>query len=461
METGDVSAGSGTGIRVRRMGRAMWALAGAIAFLALSLMLTWHWRDRDAFAQHDVLFDTDTKSRLGCYADGWVGHGRNTIHPNLCNLVNPPIRALSTVLSPAPERLAMRQHLALWVSPLAAAATLFCLTMTAGRWGARRGQRLLLGLTFCAAFTTLFFASVPDHFALGALTLAIALWLFTDRLAGGPVRWLAWSSAGWFATSITVTNLLPLVALFLLANWRRMGPGRALAGAGALMVLSVATAYGSAVLLNLGYGIHGVEVLMPNEGTGPHKAAPLAELASFPLRVLQSFAPGTYDVLPNALSLREPHHYAVQFEFGTTRTPGVAGWLLAGLLAFTVALRWRRGGTDRTMLLGLAGAVLFHGVLHARLGTDYFLYSFHWAEPLVLLLMLPERGHSPAQTQAAAARPVWRRLHAGLLAALVIALALNSGAVLRAVDADLARHWRPWTEADGTPATGPAPETRP
>ena len=43
METGDVSAGSGTGIRVRRMGRAMWALAGAIAFLALSLMLTTGW----------------------------------------------------------------------------------------------------------------------------------------------------------------------------------------------------------------------------------------------------------------------------------------------------------------------------------------------------------------------------------------------------------------------------------
>ncbi|MBP6898895.1 MAG: hypothetical protein KBC73_02340 [Burkholderiaceae bacterium] len=418
-----------------------WALSGAFAFLALAVAMTLHWSNRGVFDQHDVLFDTDTKSRLGCYANGWVGHGRNTVHPNLCNLVNPPIRGLAILVSDGPDRRTVRERLALWVSPLAGAASLFLLMMAAARWGAGRHQQVLLGLTLAASFTTLLFASVPDHFALGGLTLAIALLLFTDRLAGGAPRLWAWTIAGWFAASITLTNLLPLVALFFLANLRQLGAWRATTRALVLGAFAVVTAFGSAVVLNLGYDIHGLDIFMPHHGTGPRKAEPLMELVRFPLQVLQSFAPSGYEIVPNALSLREPHHYRIQLDFLGHHVPGPAGWLLALVLVPCMALRWRTNVQERTMVIGLAAAVFFHGFLHARIGNDYFLYSFHWAAPLVLMLMLPER--------VSASVPGVRLLHLGLMVLLVIGLALNSARMLRAIDRDLGERWMPLTEHAG------------
>lgn len=419
-----------------------WAAVGALLFLLLALALTLHWDRRRVFDQHDVLFDTDTKSRLGCYAHGWVGHGRNTVHPNLCNLVNPPIRALS-MLAPAPERLALRERMALWVSPMAGAVSLFCALMALARVGVRGLQRALLGAVLAIGFGPLFFSSMPDHFALGAMTIAIALWLFCDRVMGGPARRVAWLLTGWLTASITLTNLVPVVALFLLAGWHAGGAGRgaraagvAIADAVLLGLMAVLTAYGSAWVLNLGYGIHGLDVFLPTQGGGPYKDDVSGELLRYPLRVLGSFAPSGYDLVPNALSLREGHHYEIQFEMGTYPLPAPAGWLMGALLLLAVTLRWRQRGAQRVVLLGLLMVLVFHGLLHARIGNDYFLYSSHWAVATVLLLALPERDESRRFAQ----------LHLLLLALLAAALLVNTATLLKRIDVDLNRHRLPWTE---------------
>lgn len=434
--------------RRAREGRWTWALALAatLAFLAAALVLAWHWDQRQVHQQHDVLFDTDTKSRLGCYANGWAGHGRNTVHPNLCNFVNPPIRALAQ-LSPPEQRLAQRERLALWVSPLAGALTLGLLLLALRRGGVGLGQSLLLGGVLAASFSQLLFSSVPDHFALGGLTLALALWLFSDSLAGGPPRRAAWLAVAWLAAGITLTNLIPVAGLHLLALWRRAGATRALRDTVVLGLVAVLGTYASALVLNLGYGLHGYEILLPKDGAGPIKTDPAGTLLGFPLRVLQSFAPAGYEVVANPLSLREPHHYAVQFDLARQILPSAAGWLLGGLVLACAVLRWRQGGTQPVLLLGLAGVVLFNGLLHARIGSDYFLYSSHWMAATVMLLALPGQEG-----------PAWgRRLHAGLLGLLVLALAANSIQLLRALDADLLRHWRPMTEQPAAEAAAQEP----
>lgn len=417
------------GVRTR-----VWALVATLIFLVTALAMAWHWDQRKVHQQHDVLFDTDTKSRLGCFANGWGGHGRNTVHPNLCNFVNPPIRALAQ-LSPPGQRPAQRERLALWVAPLAGALTLGVMLLALRRGGVGSGQSLLLGGVLAASFSHLLFSSVPDHFALGGLSLTLALWLFTDSLAGGPPRRSAWLAVAWLAAGITLTNLIPVAGLHLLARWRSRGAATALWTSAALVAVVVPATYASALLLNLGYGLHGYEILLPTDGAGPIKSDPAHALLSFPLRVLQSFAPAGYEVTANPLSLREPHHYAIQFDLARQALPSLAGWLLGALVLACVVLRWRQEGPQRTLLLGLVGLVLFNGLLHALIGSDYFLYSSHWTVATVLMLALPG-------PELAAGL---RRLHAGLLGLLVLALAANSAQLFRALDADLLLHWQPMT----------------
>lgn len=411
------------------------SIAAAIAFFILACALTSNWDRRDVFAQHDVLFDTDTKSRLDCYANGWVGHGRNTVHPNLCNFVNPPIRALAALLGSAEGSLALREYLALSVSPLAGALALLLVLLTLKRSAVGMGQAMLLGAVFAASFSHLLFSSLPDHFALGGLTLALALWLFFDRMEGGASRQGSWLFVAWLAAGVTLTNLIPVLWLHLLASWRVRGVRLALPSTFFLAVLAVGGTFASAMVLNLGYGLQGYEMFLPN-GAGPLRDDPLNALVSFPIRVLQSFAPNEYELIPNLLSLREPHHYDIQFDLGRQVLPSLAGWLVGALMATCFVMRWHLGGVQRWTLIGLAGVVLFNGVLHARIGSDYFLYSSHWVEAVVLMLALPN-GAWP---------PLVRRVHIGLLGLIGITMAFNSATLMLKVDADLQRNWHSLTD---------------
>ncbi|MCV2356932.1 hypothetical protein LNV09_22550 [Paucibacter sp. B2R-40] len=419
----------------------MISIAAAVAFFILTFAITSHWERRDVFAQHDVLFDTDTKSRLDCYANGWAGHGRNTVHPNLCNFVNPPIRALASLLGSTEGRLSQRELLALFVSPLAGALTLLIVMLTLVRSTVGPEQVLLLGVVLAASFSQLLFSSLPDHFALGGLTLALALYLFVDRLEGGPPRRWAWLFAAWLTAGVTFTNLFPVLGLHLLACWRIRGAGLALRDTVVLAGLAFGATFASAMLLNLGYGLRGYEMFLAS-GAGPLKSDPLAALLSFPVRILQSFAPTDYELIFNQLSLREPHHYDIQFDLSRNILPSLVGWLLGASMAMCVAMRWRQGGVQRWILLGLVGVVLFNGLLHARIGTDYFLYSSHWMGAAVLVLALPDNVWPP----------LVRRLHIGLLSLIGIAMAYNSATLLLKVDADLQRNWHSLT---GLPASSP------
>lgn len=412
----------------------IWAvfLLGLLLYGTLAL----EWERRGLFDQHNVLFDTDLKSRLECYADGWVGHGRNLQHSNLCNLVNPPVRVIAGLLPGTAGTEDKRSAVARFVAPTAGAAAValtWCSALLLGAPGRRAA--LVTGL-FGLSFSQLLMAGIPDHLALGGFTIALAAWACARSAAARPLPQAAWWGIGWLAAGITITNIAP-VALLYLASRRGDGDGwlRATVRSAGFALLAVALALATSLLLNLGYGITDPAVLYPDTGVGPLKTEPWRELTSFPGRVVQSFAPTGYHLIPNALARREPHHYDVEATLAevpifTAMAP--AALAVALLLAASAASGLRRSGTRTPAALALLAATAFHGVFHARIGSDYFLYATHWT-PLVALL--------PTLPQPPSARG--ERLWSTGIAVVLVLVAANSAWLLYALANELQPLYHP------------------
>lgn len=413
---------------------------GAAALLALIVFflyvgLAHIWDSRGAFGQHDVLFDADVKTRLACFADGWDRDGRNTKHPNLCNLVNPPIRVFAALFSGAEDQAQLRRSLALWVAPLAAALNVALCFLAALRMGASTARAMALALILAGSFSLVLFGSVPDHLALGGMTIALAASAYVNALAGRQCAVWLWHLLGWLAASITVTNVLP-VAMFYGASLIAVREPwlRAVGKTSLLLLLALATAFGSALLLNAGYGIHGMDVFMPRAGVGPLKEFPLQNLLDFPWRVLQSFAPSEYRIIPNGMSSNEPHQYIIQFSmenFSIGQGGQALAWVLLMLIAMAIFQTWRKRSKPRQFMVTMCLAVAFHGVLHARFGSDIFLYSAHWLFPTVLLLADGWGGEDVEADKR------WQRLYTVALWIFALLLAINSAHLVRSMVSDL------------------------
>jgi hypothetical protein len=97
-------------------------------------LLAWKFDALGVFEQYNVLFDADPSARLGCFAQGWGGDGRSIAHPNLCNLINPPIRVAAAALQALGIGGAdVARQLALLVAPAAAAAAVVLMFLLALR----------------------------------------------------------------------------------------------------------------------------------------------------------------------------------------------------------------------------------------------------------------------------------------------------------------------------------------
>ena len=103
------------------------SVAGAIALFALSFTvrvpLARAWSALGVIDQHDVLFDADPVVFLQAFRDGDMRDRLWRTHPNVRNLVSPPVRAVAKVLAavrPDWTETRARGEAALLVAPAAA-----------------------------------------------------------------------------------------------------------------------------------------------------------------------------------------------------------------------------------------------------------------------------------------------------------------------------------------------------
>ena len=392
----------------RRDGLVASALAIVVFSTCLALALAF---DRVGVNdQWNVVFDADPNTRIGAMADGWGTYGRNLAHPNLSNLVNPPIRLVGGIVAAVTgtDAASVRRDLTLGLAPLGAALQVFVAYFLFRRWTSTRGLAIALTLLAAGSFTTLVFGSIPDHFALGGLALALAL-LLASGPRPGRWRWAAWVGLGVFALGVTLTNVLP-IAIVLFAGLVAVGesPRRASIHT---VVWSVAVLAVSGLLFFTMNRVYAVdpETEQDVEWVEDHwLREPVSERSErIAPAIAGAFAPARVSLRDNRLATVNQSRHRFRFSLlepdrvgtpaggdpiGRALVPVVLGGLLVA-----VVRGLRRGGRARWLTVGAVGVLGFHASLHTVWGSEPFLYSQHWHVAALLLIAVAVGDRRPAR----------------------------------------------------------------
>jgi len=388
-----------------------YGIAGTLLGFCLSLLVFFvcaisaaYLRRHHAFDQENIIFDADPYYRSFAFAEGWGE--RSLMHPNLSNYVNPFVRVGERLLRPllpgvAPSELRMR--LSLGISPLFAA-----LTTAAIFWIAAQNQvgvlkALSLALLFGFSMSTVAFGSVPDHFLISAFFCALGILLMQiDARFSRRMRFVLWTLLITAAAGITLSNAVPLIALFGVAqrlkqpNWIKAARVMLLAGIACAFLTLAAWAslnwlYGdfSSVKADQAYNRNVGRVMFYITDN------PLRDFVSFPITLGRAFWAGKPDLdrnppYPNPAIAKYNRAFGYQ-------PPLKQSWSTSALqlIALPLILLSLAGGLlrDRQQSLAIACAatvfLVFNWLLHSVWGggAEIFLFSPHWHFASVLALI--------------------------------------------------------------------------
>jgi hypothetical protein len=412
-----------------------YAMAGVFAALGLALHVGIGDRLGQTGVLHewDVLFSADPTVYVTSFTTGQNTYrwgGRSFVHPNISNVLFPIVHASGAALHALrpslPAGVAARR-VAYLICPLASAATaavLFFL-FTELELGLVGGGALVL--LYLASFSAVVFGSIPESYCLSGLALAVLFYVVARAARGdraGAVPDGVWVAVGTALASITITNIASfgLAAIAVRRQSVRLPPA-------ALWAVRVA---GMALLITLaGYAL-GAALSSRAPAFTPtasgqieerHAFEPAIAFIEFPMAVANTLAPPVPLKVPADPLLHQDMRFALTYHTLRHIRPG-AWWrtalILAVLLLSVVSARflpsWQR------TVIGAAALVLgFNWIFHAFYGSEMFLYSQHWAIPLLVIL-----------AGLAAVRGSYRRPARLLLGLLVMFCAWNSLAVWRA-----------------------------
>jgi hypothetical protein len=376
----------------RRTAAACAAALFAASFL-IRVPLARAWSALGVLEQHDVLFDADPVVFLQAFGDGDMRDRLWRTHPNVRNLVNPPVRlaaALARLVRPdwTPQR--ARAEVTLLVAPAASGATTAAVFLALCLMGASLGAAVVGALVEMFAFSGLLFGSIPESYPLSGAALAAAFLLLADALRpGGRLRVVPWVLVASTAFGITTTNLaLVGIPLFFAASRTLRSRGRALAATAGLLLVSAALAVVELLALNFAYGEW--LPLRKLERTDTYLAPRAIEtVRSFPDAVVSTVLPDRPAVVTTEIGLRRD--YPIKLGFTIEGGPqGVVsrllrGLVVAGFLLLGALQLWRMPA--RPVLWAALGVLVFNLVLHSVYrGPDLLLYSMHWHAALALVL---------------------------------------------------------------------------
>lgn len=374
-----------------------WSLALALALLAawLNLGLAQQLDTLKVFRDANVLFDCDPMVQLESFSEGTNTYGRNLSHPNLGNLIHPPVRAVAALRRQfgeprgTPER--TRRDTALFVSPVASGLKALVLFFVFRGLGLSLLSSTLMVLLVLSSFSQLIFGSVPEHWSLGGLVTSLAFLLGLDqRRRAGSVRWWAWVATGTAAMGFTTTNVLLVALLFWIAR-SSLGVAKA-TGQALFLVLACSLL---TLLLSLGgrwaFNVeeHQNADQLQNWTERHMETEPLEKVLHFPAALADSISPADPRLVENRIGKQRRLMRDYQFSLETpprrspTRPLGALVLALAVLGGMTL---WRSSPVNKSLCTGAVLVLLYNFAFHAIWGQEYFLYSQHWHAALIILI---------------------------------------------------------------------------
>ena len=391
--------------------------ACALALFAASFLLRYPlartWSALGVLDQHDVLFDADPVVFLQAFGDGDMRDRLWRAHPNVRNLVNPPVRlaaGLARAVRPDWTPAQARREAALLVAPAAAGVTTAAVFLTLLRLGASPRAAVLGAVVETGSFSGLVFGSLPESYPLSGALLAAAFLLLADAVRpGGRLRIVPWILVASTAFGVTATNLGLVGIPLLVAAARTHGSrARAIGVTAGVLLISVALALVELLALNAAYGEW--LPLRKIERTDPFLAPrPLATARSFPEALVSTVLPDRPAVVTNEIALRRDYPIKLMFTIEGGPQGAVSrllrGLVVAGFLLLGALKLARLEGRGPPMLWAALGVLAFNFALHSVYrGPDLLLYSMHWHAALAVVIgaaALAPRGRAAALLAAA------------------------------------------------------------
>ncbi len=385
------------------------------------------WKVHGTFAQYNILFDTDPNQRLSVLANGWGGDG--FVHPILPVLFSLPFHMISAVLTRVGlvgDAAAFRVQMALWIAPTMSAMKVG-LSYWGGRMlGASRVGALAIALLMGCSTSALVFCAIPEHHPLSAAALAaLFVWAIAVQFNVVRDRNVVWGALVFLAGGLTITNLLPALAVFFVMRTAREGSWRKACAATAILgvicgglAIGVSVA-GSSLIRNSEDAVE-----RTTEFTGSYLRRPdLERSVRYLVALANSVSGGKPAVTPNTLppdgEPDEGHFLNIQFSYDAL--PASAGaWrtvLTLAVIFLGLVYGWRREVRFRPIAIAALLVLLFNGVLHSVWGAEWLLYSMHWQAALAML--------------AAGWTVRSSRFGGGLLMAFAVVVAIHSVMVIR------------------------------
>jgi hypothetical protein len=206
----------------------LWAL---YIVVGMALHLT---PDRPLYAR-ELLFEADVRRLTFDITSTSGPHIRSDTHPLFVLFANPVGSLFATILGGRTTSAAIAFNAL--AGALAAVATL---RLFWGLSGGRLSRAVLATLVTSVAMSRLLFSSIPETYAMSALSIVITHLVFYIDLHERRLSLAVWVAAGVLALGVTVTNFAQTFLCFLLARYAREKiPVRALSGAAGFTALAV------------------------------------------------------------------------------------------------------------------------------------------------------------------------------------------------------------------------------
>ena len=425
------------------------ALALATSSLAINLYVARGFEAAGAYDAADLFFHADPPTRRLIFAENPTD--RVFIkHPNLGNVVHPPLRLAAAVRSSEARR-AARWDLALYVSPIAGAIQVAALFLTLGLTGLGIPAATLVALVASLSFSHLIFSSMPESFALSGAWLAVLLlaaaWAVRRRLEVGSFDLKitgCWSLIGVVGIAITTTNLIPLLIVAACVELHRRRS--IVIVLRELVVIGLVALMGNALLLGLTVAPSfdaDQQARTPVGIRGFVNSRPVNRLRRFPVAVADALAPPAPTFVSDPEG-RVPFYFTLERFRHDARIAGLLRGLLWGALLVGAWYRLRGPSEDSALAWAALFILAFNALFHAFWGSELVLYSQHWhAATLYLLAGIALRSSRLERTG-------WV-----LLSLTTLFLAYHNQEIVRGLKAD----WNDRSEASEAHLMRRAPES--
>jgi len=353
-----------------------------------------------AFERNDILFMTDPWVNLKAFAEGFV-HGRGYKHPNLTNLVNPPIELAARIAERLPivriDGTTFRRRLALSITPLLGAIQTILIFLLLGYLGFQPSSALLISAWNTVSLSRVVFFSLPEYMAINGFLITGTFWLAADALRReGRIRkplWLLW---GFLAFGVTITNIVPFAILLLVCQLRTTRAVTATFRTAKLVI--VAVGLNLVYFWVMTYWVYGLRFipLVDLRSDRQHNAYQLRphNLWRFPLALAHTIAAPAPFRTSIGREVNSDLESAQRIQIGMTYFDGPAlsaqdGLLAGATLVFLTlgVVGWRRHRLGSYVLGAGLAVILINCALHLVYGADeLFVFSQHWQAALTILL---------------------------------------------------------------------------